>query len=186
MSDALIGVLIGGGIGFAGSYVVARVTNRGENERVDRQLKHERTMREREELRTLIDEAIQTVQDGIYRAREMHGALAHASVDLEDAEQTFGPADADLTWLRRRLNGYQSQLAIRLGVGNELADAVKECRVRLGTFQMIAPGPHSVPSGEDLKEVAAVLDEAADLAGHFEAKAVTYAGSQLRTDEPSP
>ncbi len=51
------------------------MTNGAENERVDKQLKHERTMREREELRTVIDEAIQTVQDGIYAADEIHSAL---------------------------------------------------------------------------------------------------------------
>jgi hypothetical protein len=184
VSDALLGVLIGGGIGFAGSYVVARVSNRAENVRVDRQLTHERTMREREELRTVIDGAIQTVQDGIYRAGEMVAALQLAGRDQLAAEKVYEPARDEVRQLVRRLNGYQARLAIRLGAGNELAEAVKNSREKMGVFRMLAPRIDAVFADADLEELTGILDEASDLAEQFEEKAVAYAGSELRTDEP--
>ena len=145
VSDALLGVLIGGVIGFAGSYVVARLTNQAENERVDKQLTHERTMREREELREVIDGAIQTVHEGIYAAGTMRKALDTARHDLLRAQEAYEPAASELRQTHRLLNGYQSRLAIRLGVGSDLPEAVKECRVQIGVFRDIAPVVGSMP-----------------------------------------
>jgi hypothetical protein len=183
VSDALLGVLIGRGIGFAGSYVIARVSNRGENERLDRQLMHERALREREELRTLIDDAIQTVQDGIYAALEMRTALATKPENRDDAvKESYGRARSTVRQIERRLNGYQSRLAIRLKVGNPLAEAVKECRVQLGVFRMFTATelPDREIEKPTLTELEKVTNKASDLAERFEEKAVAYAGFRAR------
>jgi hypothetical protein len=161
-----------------------RATLESEARRLDKQLAHDRALREREELRRVIDDAIRTVQNGIYRAVEIKDAIemerreAGAGATAATARSEYGRARADLAKLLRRLNAFQSRFAVRLGADGALAEKVKECRVRLGVISMLAPEVER-SNKRDIEELTGLIDQAAAASEAFDEAARKYARSRL-------
>src|SRR4051794_21116969 len=134
----------------------------GEAERLDRQLAHARAMSEREELRSVIDETIKTVQQGIYAVIALQSmidrAVIHQVIDESDVQRERDRAEL----ASRELNGLQSRLAVRLPTTAALLAAIETCRVKLGTARLLAVSAWPESSRADRQELQGSVAELED------------------------
>lgn len=155
----------------------------GEASRLGKRLAHDRAKTEREELRHVIDETIQTVQNGMYRAVELKNlVLAANRGEAADSDDAFAETRAGLSDLVRRLNGFQARLAVRLPPAAPLPAVVGECRQALGLAQTFADLAWPESTREDRDELNRVLGDAESTITAFEDQARLLVQSELEAD----
>lgn len=151
----------------------------GEAERLDRQLAHARAMSEREELRSVIDETIKTVQQGIYAVIALQSmidlAVIHQVIDERDVQRERDRADL----ASRELNGLQSRLAVRLPATAALLAAIETCRVKLSTARLLAVSAWPESSRDDRQELQGSVAELEDAGTALEGAARILVESEL-------
>jgi hypothetical protein len=142
-----------------------------ESERLQAQLDHDRALREREELRGVVDEAIQVIQGSAYLALELNRFIQMRSRNEEVEEGVFDEAASDLEGLARSLNGFQSRFAVRLQGAAPLTAAVSETRVCVEVLRLALTGAWPVSSREDRDEIRDLLTQLDGRIGEFELEA---------------
>jgi hypothetical protein len=143
-------------------------------------LRHDRALSERAELRKVIDEALQTAQDGIYRAADVVAMALDVEHGDDPDENSYRQAYHDITQAIRKLNGLYARLRVRLPEEAALPGAVNECRAATGVMRVDARAVWPLSSKEDRKELSQSMDVLATKIENLESEARKIVQSQLR------
>jgi hypothetical protein len=154
-----------------------------ESSRLDKQLAHDRAQTERQELRQVIDETIQAVQNGMYKAVALQEFVQEAGRGQEIESGLFEEARAGLSDFIRRLNGFQARLAVRLPPDASLPGAVDECRQGLGLARTYADLAWPDSTKTDRDELARILSDVEGRITRFEDQARLLIESRLEPDD---
>jgi hypothetical protein len=166
------------------------IRGRAENKRLERQLEHDdarqrdehahqRALRERDELRGVIDDTIKEAQAGIYAARRLEYGVKRSGDRQQDAPSIYTQAHSDVQAGVQALNGLQSRLAVRLPWGAPLTDAVQECRNKLDMARLYGEFAWPEADGRSQNELADRMTELEAAWTRAESEARKLAESRL-------
>jgi hypothetical protein len=154
-----------------------------ESSRLDKQLAHDRAQTERQELRQVIDETIQAVQNGMYKAVALQEFVQAAGRGQEVESGLFEETRAGLSDFIRRLNGFQARLAVRLPPDASLPGTVDKCRQGLGVARTYADLAWPDSTKTDRDELARILSDVEGRITRFEDQARLLIESRLEPDD---
>jgi hypothetical protein len=128
----------------------------------------------------VIDEALQTAQDGLYRATDVQSLTLGVAHGDDRDEEAYREAYHDITQAIRKLNGLYARLRVRLPEKAALPGAVNECREAMGSMRIYAGAVWPFSDKADREELSQSMDDLADKIEILESEARNIAESQLR------
>jgi len=158
------GILLAGAAIFAAA-VAAWTANRridkqlsAESERLTEQLKHDRLMREAEELRRIMDEAAQTGTKAGTSIHEFRQQVRHR-VSSGSASAFYLPRLEEAKQSVQSLQSFVERLELRLGKGHQVPDLMIEWQAELE--RALESFESEPPTKENLKEGSKYLSDSA-------------------------